>query len=60
MIGWQHQHNGHEFEQTPGDGEQQENLMRCSPRSRKESETTERWNNKANKLTRKFKKADVL
>ena len=21
MVGWQHQLNGHEFEQTPGDGE---------------------------------------
>ena len=23
MIGWHHQLNGHEFEQTPGDGEGQ-------------------------------------
>ena len=21
MVGWHHRHNGHEFEQTPGDGE---------------------------------------
>ena len=24
MVGWHHQFNGHEFEQTPGDGEGQE------------------------------------
>ena len=24
MIGWHHRLNGHEFEQTPGDGEGQE------------------------------------
>ena len=24
IIGWDHQLNGHEFEQTPGDGEGQE------------------------------------
>ena len=23
MVGWHHQRNGHEFEQTPGDGEGQ-------------------------------------
>ena len=23
MVGWHHQLNGHEFEQTPGDGERQ-------------------------------------
>ena len=23
MVGWHHQLNGHEFEQTPGDGEGQ-------------------------------------
>ena len=24
MVGWHHQFNGHELEQTPGDGEEQE------------------------------------
>ena len=24
MVGWHHQLNGHEFEQTPGDGEGQQ------------------------------------
>ena len=35
-----HQLNGHEFEQTPGDGEGQGSLVCCSPWSYKESDTT--------------------
>ena len=31
MVGWQHWLNGHEFEQTLGDGEGQGNLACCSP-----------------------------
>ena len=31
MVGWHHQLNGHEFEQTLGDGEGQESLVCCSP-----------------------------
>ena len=31
MVGWHHQLSGHEFEQTPGDGEGQESLASCSP-----------------------------
>ena len=27
MVEWHHQLNGHEFEQTPGDGEGQESLV---------------------------------
>ena len=30
MVGWHHQHNGHEFEQTVGDSEGQGRLARCS------------------------------
>ena len=30
MVGWHHGLNEHEFEQTPGDGEGQESLARCS------------------------------
>ena len=40
MVGWHHQFNGHESEQTPGDGEGQGNLACCSPQSGKESEVT--------------------
>ena len=46
MVEWHHQLNGHEFEQAPGDGEGQGSLACCSPWSHKESDTTERWNNK--------------
>ena len=45
MLGWHHQLNGHEFEQTPGDGEVQGNLACCSPWGLKESDTTEQLNN---------------
>ena len=40
MVGWQHQLNGHEFEQTLGDGEGQESLACCSPWGHKELDTT--------------------
>ena len=46
MVGWHHQLNGHEFEQAPGDGEGQGSLVCCSPWSCKESDTTQRLNNK--------------
>ena len=46
MVGWHHQLDGHEFEQAPGDGEEQGNLACCSPWCRKELDTTERLNNK--------------
>ena len=45
MVGWHHLLNGHEFKQTPGDSEGQGSLACCSPRGRKESDTTEQWNN---------------
>ena len=41
MIEWHHQLNGHEFEQTPGDGEGQGSLAYCSPWGHKESDMTE-------------------
>ena len=45
MVGWHHRLNGHEFEQTPGDGEGQGGLACCSPWCRRESDTTEQLNN---------------
>ena len=45
MVGWHHQVNGHEFEQTPGDSRGQESLVWCSPWGRKELDMTERLNN---------------
>ena len=49
MVGWHHRLNGHEFEQTLGDGEGQGSLARCSAWGLKELDTTERLNN-SNKL----------
>ena len=46
MVGWLHRLNGHEFEQALGDGEGQGSLARCSPWGRKESDTTERLNDR--------------
>ena len=44
MVGWHHQLNGYEFEQTPGDGDEQGSLACCSPWGHKESNMTERLN----------------
>ena len=41
MVRWHHWLNGREFEQTPGDGEEQESLMCCRPWGHEESDTTE-------------------
>ena len=38
MVGWHHQLNAHEFEQTLGDGEGQGSLMCCSLWGCKESD----------------------
>ena len=40
MVGWHHQFNGHEFEQTPGDSEKQGSLLCGSPRIHKELDMT--------------------
>ena len=45
MVGWHHWLDGHEFEQTPGNGEGQGRLVCCSPWGQKESGTAERLNN---------------
>ena len=45
MVGWHHQLNGHEFEQTPGDGKGQGCLACYSSWGHKESNTTEQLNN---------------
>ena len=41
MVGWHHSLDGYEFEQTPGDGEGQGNLVCCSLWGCKESDMTE-------------------
>ena len=51
MVGWHHQLNGHEFEQTLGDSQGQGSLVDYSPRGCKELDTT--WQlNDDNNLTR--------
>ena len=40
MVGWHHQLNGHESEQTPGDGQGQGSLACWSPWDCKELEMT--------------------
>ena len=44
MVGWHHQLNGHDFEQTPGVGDGQGGLMCYSPWDSKESDMSERLN----------------
>ena len=44
MVGWHHRLNGHEFEQAPGADDRWGSLVYCSPRGRKELDTTERLN----------------
>ena len=44
MVGWNHQLNGHKFEQAPRVGDEQGNLVWCSLCGHKESDTTE-WLN---------------
>ena len=45
MVGWHHQLNGYEFEQTLGDGKGHGGLACCSPWGCKELDMTERLNN---------------
>ena len=47
MVGWHHQLNGCEFEQTLGDGRGQGSLACCSLWGHKESDTTEQLNKKS-------------
>ena len=46
MVGWHHQLSGYESEQTPEDSEGQVGWAYCSPWGHKESDRTERLNNK--------------
>ena len=42
-VGWHHWLSEQEFEQAPGDGERQGNLVCCSPRGRKELTWLSDW-----------------
>ena len=48
MGGWHHQCNGHELEQTLGDGEGQGGLACCSPWGHKELDMTGQLKNNKN------------
>ena len=41
MVGWHHQLDAHEFESTPGVGDEQGGLVSCSSWGHKELDTTE-------------------
>ena len=41
MVGWHNRLNGHEFEQTPGNNEEQGRLACCSPWGHKELDMSE-------------------
>ena len=45
MVGWHHQCNGYEFEETLGVGDGQGSLVCCSPWGHKELDMTEQLNN---------------
>ena len=49
IVGWHHQLNGHEFEQTRGHSEGQGSLACCSPWGCKELDMTEWLNNRTGK-----------
>ena len=48
MVGWHHQLNGHELEQTSGDSDGQRRLACCSPWCCRDSDMTEQLNNNNN------------
>ena len=41
MVGWHHEHDGHDFQQALGVGDGQGGLVCCSPRGHTELDTTE-------------------
>ena len=41
MVGWHHQLDAHDFEESPGVGEGKRDLAGCSPWGFKESDMTE-------------------
>ena len=57
MVGWHHRLNGHEFEQTLGDGEGQGSLVGCISWGHKKSDMTV---TEQQHFQPKFKCVDVL
>ena len=60
MVGWHQRPNGHEFEQTTGDSEGQRSLACCSPWGCKETDMTERLNNKIHEWLHLRESGDLL
>ena len=60
MVGWHHQLNRHEFEQTLGESEGQGNVVCCSPWGHKESDTLQLNNNNLDSLKELKAKKRVL
>ena len=54
MVGWHYRLDGHEFEQTPGDGEGQGSLVWYSPWGCKESDVTALLKNNNNRIDLPF------
>ena len=50
MVGWHHLFDGHELEQTPRVGEGEGSLACFSPWGHKESDISERLNNKSSSM----------
>ena len=59
MVGQHHQLNGHEFEQTLGDGEGQGDLACCRPWGCTESDTTEQQHERTFELELSWKLQDI-
>ena len=53
-VGWHHQLNGHEFEQTLGNSERQRSLACCSPWGHEELDMNEQLNNNLIKIPEKI------
>ena len=54
MVGWHHRLNEYDFEQAPGDGEEQGSLVYCSPQGHKELDLTLGLNNNNTQLNAEF------
>ena len=59
VLGWHHQHNGHETEKIPGDKEGQGSLAYCSPWDRQESDITQQLNETTTNLQSRNRDTDI-
>ena len=60
MVGLHCPLNGHEFEQTPGDSEEQGSLACCSPWDYKEPDRIEQLNNNNNILYSQIRRLNIV